>query len=320
MNKYICPEHRLPLTQQAGTYRCPTCGEFSATAIGGTTIINLLSDVALDSEKNNSLLYKGAQQNEIYANFLDWLFATFNTNETAFREKLLSKLKLEKNSQILITGCGNGGDLEALDSIFPSLLTDVWAQDISPEMIFFTAERLKEQKNTRFHLSISDACHLPYADNSFDAVFHFGGINFMPNVKGAIAEMARVAKNGGRVSFGDEGIAPWLEGSEYYDMMVENNALWASHTPIQLLPALATDVNVTWILENCFYFIDFIKNEQFPNVNLDVAHKGPRGGTIRTRHFGKLEGVSPEAKEIAIEQAKKAGLSIHKWLDQLIKS
>ena len=102
-------------------------------------------------------------------------------------------------------------------------------------------------------------------------------------------------------------------------MMFENNALWADLAPIDLLPASATAARVTWLLENCFYFIDFIKNEQFPYANLDVVHKGPHGGTIQAKYFCKLDGVSPEARAIVHEQANRAGLRIYKWLGQLIK-
>src|SRR3546814_8144504 len=59
--------------------------------------------------------------------------------------------------------------------------------------------------------SVSDACHLPFEDRFFDAAFHFGGINLFDDVEGAIGEMNRVVKPGGRVVFGDEGIGPRSE-------------------------------------------------------------------------------------------------------------
>ncbi len=56
-----------------------------------------------------------------------------------------------------------------------------------------------------------------------------------------------------------------------------------------------------------------------PPVNLDLPHKGRRGGTLRTRYFGQLERVTLEAKQAAIEAARKKGVSLHQWLDSLVK-
>ena len=40
---------------------------------------------------------------------------------------------------------------------------------------------------------------------------------------------------------------------------------------------------------------------------------------MRTRYFGRLEGVTPEAKEMAIEAARRSGLSLHQWLDTVVR-
>ena len=40
---------------------------------------------------------------------------------------------------------------------------------------------------------------------------------------------------------------------------------------------------------------------------------------MRTRYFGQLEGVTQEAKQMAIEAAKKRGVSLHQWLDELVR-
>jgi ubiquinone/menaquinone biosynthesis C-methylase UbiE len=52
---------------------------------------------------------------------------------------------------------------------------------------------------------------------------------------------------------------------------------------------------------------------------IDLPHKGWRGGTIRTRYYGLLEGVTPEARKMAIEAAKAKGVSVHEWLDSLVR-
>lgn len=55
-------------------------------------------------------------------------------------------------------------------------------------------------------------------------------------------------------------------------------------------------------------------------VYMDVPHIGKRGGggSMRTRYFGKLEGVKEETLNFAIEEASRQGMSIHDWLEKII--
>jgi len=53
-------------------------------------------------------------------------------------------------------------------------------------------------------------------------------------------------------------------------------------------------------------------------MNIDVPHKGSRGGTIRTRYFGQLEGVDPKLKADVIEAAASKGESVHRWLEKAL--
>jgi SAM-dependent methyltransferase len=53
-----------------------------------------------------------------------------------------------------------------------------------------------------------NAEHLPFADKTFDALFHFGGVNLFTDPAGALAEFVRVVKPGGVVAYGDEGFSP----------------------------------------------------------------------------------------------------------------
>ena len=92
--------------------------------------------------------------------------------------------------------------------------------------------------------------------------------------------------------FGDEGVAPWLLDTEFGRVAVANNPLWSARPPIHLLPSYAVNVEISWILGNCFYLISFEVSKNGPYMDLDVPHKGSRGGTMMTRYYGKLEGVS----------------------------
>lgn len=258
--------------------------------------------------------YTQPNSNEIYRNFLDWLFETFNEDEGAFRAKLIEKLKLKKGDRVLVTGCGLGDDIPPiLSAIGPD--GTVYANDFAAEMVSGVSSSLA-QPNVMF--SVCDAKILPFPDDFFQAAFHFGGINLFDDVEAAIHEMARVVAPGGRVAFGDEGIAPWLKNTEYGRIAINNNALWAYEAPLDRLPAEALDVYLSWVLGNCFYVIDFEVSESGPFMNLDVKHRGRRGGSMRTRYYGQLEGVSEETKAFVHADAERRGISVHDWLEQMI--
>jgi len=169
-------------------------------------------------------------------------------------------------------------------------------------------------------LSVSNACRLPYGDERFDVVFHFGGINYFTGRAEAISEMARVVRPSGKVMIIDEGVAPWLTDTDYGRMMVNNNSLWSASPPLKELPFNAVDVSLTWLLENCFYLLEFSKDLGFPHVDLDVEHLGQRGGSIRTRHSGQLEGVPPDVRQKARAQALAHRMSDSNYLAALIEA
>jgi SAM-dependent methyltransferase len=167
--------------------------------------------------------------------------------------------------------------------------------------------------------SVSNATHLPFADNTFDRVFHFGGFNeFSEHERGA-AEFARVVKPGGLVVFGDEAVGPWLKDKEFGRIVIANNPLFAHDAPLAVLPECAREVSVRWIMANCFYVVSFVKGDGPPPLNMDLPHKGWRGGTLRSRYYGVMEGVTPETKALAREAAGREGISVHQWLDRRVK-
>ncbi|KAE8759287.1 methyltransferase domain-containing protein [Paraburkholderia madseniana] len=263
--------------------------------------------------------FEGARQ--VYRNFLSWMFRTFRVDETEFRNDLIRRLRVSDGAHVLITGCGNGDDvLAALDAVGPT--GRVYASDLAPEMVVATHAALAEKGGdalARTSLSVCNAGSLPFENDFFDAAFHFGGINLFDDIKGAIHEMTRVTKEGRRVVFGDEGVAPWLANTEYGRMVIANNYLWAHHAPIDLLPHAAVDPSLSWVLGNCFYLIDFEKCSSGPVIDPDVPHVGRRGGTMRSRYYGQLEGVSPELKEVVLKVAAEQKTSVAEWLERAIR-
>lgn len=131
--------------------------------------------------------------------------------------------------------------------------------------------------------------------------------------------MARVVRVGGKVVIGDEGLAPWLRHTELGRILLNSNYLYTYEPPIDLLPDNAADPCLRWVIGNAFYLIEFRVASAAPAVDLDLPILGTRGGTHRTRYYGKLEGVTPEAKDMVSDAAKRTGLTLHEWLDRAVR-
>ena len=281
---YICPECQNKLFFKNNKICCINENHLF-------DIININKNIFIINFVNNRKYnnqYMQEKASLIYRNSLKWLFKTFKTNQKEFRKKLLENINFKKNQKILITGVGNGDDVIAINKIYKKLNLKYYVQDISVEMIKSTFSHIKKNKIRNCDFHVSNANKLPFQDNYFDHTFHFGGINLFPNLKKSINEMTRVTKNKGSVTFGDEGIIPSLRKTTYAKMLINNNSLWRKKTPIDKLPYIATNIKITWLLENCFYLINFIKDKKFPKINIDVIHKSPRGGTIRSRYLKQL--------------------------------
>jgi SAM-dependent methyltransferase len=171
----------------------------------------------------------------------------------------------------------------------------------------------------RIHRSLGNAAYLPFPDNYFDAALSFGGIGVFADKERAINEMCRVVKPGGRVVFGDEGIAPWLRHSRYGKILMDNNHFYADEVPLNLLPVEARDVTVRWVMGGGFYLVDLTVGEGEPHADFDYQIPGVRGGTLNTRYYGKLEGVTPETKKLVQKARDKSGKSMHQWLDEMLR-
>jgi SAM-dependent methyltransferase len=254
-----------------------------------------------------------------YEAAMEWLWAAFLQDEEAVRGHIHRRLDVRSGQTVLEVGCGSGSDSMRIARAIGD--GNLYLQDISRGMLEECRRRLRaDDMPARIEYSVSAAAPLPFADGKFDRVFHFGGLNTFGDIGGALAEMARVTKIGGRVVVGDESVAPWLRDCEFGRIVITNNPLYRAQAPLQLLPIGARDVQLEYIVNGTFYLISFTVGQGAPPLNLDLPHKGRRGGTLRSRYYGQLEGVSPEAKEMAIRAAEARGISLHQWLDDLVRS
>ncbi len=219
-------------------------------------------------------------QKKFYHNYISWLTKTLKLSLDQIRQELFEDLKLKKKMNILFIGCGFGDEILFFINKFGNNF-NLYAQDISKMMVLESSKKLKKYK---IKFSISDASNLPYKNNLFDFTFHFGGINQFKNKMKSIYEMNRITKNGGIVIFSDEGMSPWLKKTETYKALKVNNSLWSSQPPINILPINSKKVTIKWILKENFYLIKYFKNDKKIDINYDIKHKSPRGGSIRSRY------------------------------------
>lgn len=251
---------------------------------------------------------------ERYQNELDWLWATFRTTEEAARTEILDRVGISRGDRVLITGCGPGAELGLLrERVGPDGV--VHAQDISREMVLRAAE---VQTAAGAILSVSDALDLPYANRFFDCVIHFGGLNLYRDRRRGIAEMERVCRKGGTVLVVDEGLAMHLRQTEFAEVVFCNNPLWRAEPPLSELPLNAEHITLSYILGQCFYVVRFTVGEGVPDIDFDVEHKGSRGGTMRTRYFGRTEGVTPATLDLLRAEAQGRGVSVFGLLDRIV--
>lgn len=253
----------------------------------------------------------------VYDEYAPLTFMTFSANETAERNAMIDDLHLKSDHTVLEIGAGTGRDstliAQRLDanSMF-------YVQDLCLTVLEKCKDKLRDV-DVPVEFAVSNGCYLPFPDNYFDAVFHFGGINTFSDVKRAFEEMNRVTKVGGRVVVGDESMPPWLRNSEFGKVLMNSNPFYRYELPLEHLPVSARDVRLRWIIGSVFYVFDYTVGEGEPQAVLDFEIPGARGGTHLTRYYGRLEGVTEEAKKLAQRAKEKTGKSMHKWLDDVVR-
>jgi len=326
---YRCPADGSPLRLADAA---PASGDVeTGTLVSGAGrrygvvrgVPNLLSLENLSAVEEQTRTEYDRVADSLYAAAVDWQFAAFLEDEDKTREDVVDLLEIQPGYRVLDVGCGTGRDsFRIARRLGPE--GALFMQDLSPNMVQacrITMARYADSSHVACALeySVSNATFLPFPDDFFDAVFHFGGFNQFGDLPKGAAELTRVTRQGGRVLIGDEAVAPWLKGTEFERIVTTNNALFKADIPLQALPVSARNVTVKWLIGNCFYVIAFTKGDGPPRLDLDLPHKGWRGGTMRTRYFGQLEGVTPEAKALACRAAAAAGISVHEWLERLVR-
>lgn len=280
-----------------------------------------IPDFTIQSEnkKNEYAIALFKEKAKEYDKYQHLSFETFYEDELTVRNSMIDKLHINIDSRVLEVNAGTGRD-SILISKRLSKNGLLHVQDISREMLEICRNKVQ---NTEVPIEIhqGDALKLPYANKIFDSVYSFGGVgmNTYSNNKEALTELVRVTKINGRIVFGGLSLAPWLRNTFFGKVLVNHNTHYANEISFSDFPIQARNLNLNWILAGAGFVIDFTVGEGEPNANFEYEIPGPRGGTHLTRYLGNLEGVTPETKEMALKAREKLGISMHKWLDDLIK-
>ncbi len=172
------------------------------------------------------------------------------------RRKLVEKLGLQPGHRVLEVSVGTGSNLPLVaEGADPE--GRLVGLDISTGMLR-QCEKKVQRRGLSADLIEGEAAHLPLADDSFDAVLHFGGINEFDDIKQAITEMMRVAKPGSKIVISDEGFNPNKRPPLLTRLVARLIPQYDELPPTDLIPDEAKDLHVSWFRAEACYIIDFV--------------------------------------------------------------
>jgi len=152
--------------------------------------------------------------NEKYMKMYNWMSRVYDFGETIggkllygnqvhqMRQEMMNKLEWKDNASVLYVSIGTGNDLQYIPKTIDKKSIAISGIDISMGML----QKCKRKFGKKLNISLLNCCaeDLPFNDNSFDIVFHVGGINFFNDKQKAIDEMIRVAKKNTKLLIADE--------------------------------------------------------------------------------------------------------------------
>ncbi len=206
-------------------------------------------------------------QDRRFAHLYDWFswvypaftrigFALIGTSEARGRGEVLDRLE-PHGGRVLEVSVGPGSNLPYL--VRRPDVGEVHALDISHGQLR-RCRTLVRRRGWAVPLYLASAEALPFADATFDAVLHIGGINFFDDKARALAEMARVAKPGVRIVVVDEN----ERGARAYERTLPGfrrsfrGARPKVSAPIDNVPEGMLHVRVTDIWRGWFYCLEFV--------------------------------------------------------------
>ncbi|MGB7567491.1 MAG: methyltransferase domain-containing protein [Chitinivibrionales bacterium] len=195
----VCPETGNKLQPVENGFKRPDGKTYKI--MDGILSIVYPQDISGSDKKMNAFYNMLAPLYDINEQIMGKIIAGINMIEG--RKDIVNYLNLRPGMKILEVSPGPG--------VFQKFLRnkigfegELVSLDLSLGMLW---QCQKRNSHLNVQLIHGNAQYLPFAENSFDAVFHFGGVNLFNDPQKAISEFIRVTKDGGIVSWGDEGFA-----------------------------------------------------------------------------------------------------------------
>jgi arsenite methyltransferase len=166
----------------------------------------------------------GLQFDEETSRKIESLYMT--PDVVAQRHQVLKALALREGERVLDIGTGPG--LLAYDmAASVGRNGRVCGIDISEDMLTMSRKRCADQPWTEFQRA--DGMNLPYPDDSFDAAVSTQVYEYVVDIPGALAELYRVARPGGRAVVMDNDYGSLVIHTEHEARMKRVLSAWDEH-------------------------------------------------------------------------------------------
>lgn len=177
---------------------------FLSGTIGLLAIVFILLKEGLNgkkrSQKQTQIFLANKKRTMLFYGVLSRIYDTINPffyNNT-MRKDIVELASIRQGFRVLDVGCGTGYTTEAiLDKLTQGEVVGI---DLTPAQLGRAARKLKHRKAVTFIRG--DAENLPFRENTFNTVISVGAIEYFPNPKQTIQEMARVVERTGSVLIG----------------------------------------------------------------------------------------------------------------------
>jgi ubiquinone/menaquinone biosynthesis C-methylase UbiE len=134
----------------------------------------------------NNMINNKKELFDRWANSYDWTFPSFIYQ--AIHKRLLTKVELSANANVLDLGCGTGRLLNRLANQFPEITGT--GLDLSPQML--RVARQNNRHRPRLIYLEGNAENLPFVEGQFNAVFNTISFLHYPQPDQVLKEVARV--------------------------------------------------------------------------------------------------------------------------------
>jgi ubiquinone/menaquinone biosynthesis C-methylase UbiE len=206
--------------------------------------------------------------NRNFAHMYDWFswgyrlfskvaFAAIGMQEETGRREITDRLD-PRGGKVLEVSIGPGVNLPYL--VNRQDVGEVFGLDISFGQLL-RCQAYSRRKGWDIDLFLGNGEQLPFEDETFDGVFHVGGINFFNNKKAAIDEMIRVARPGARILIADE----TEKGAQGYEKFIPGfkNSFGGKRNrivaPVDLVPNEMLETRLFDVWKGWLYCLEFRK-------------------------------------------------------------